>query len=272
MDELAKYNKERWEELAKNNIEFSRPYLDLTPEKAKQVVDKEGILKESDINGKKVLCLAGGGGQQSAAFGLLNADVTVFDLSETQLERDQIAAKHYGLEIKAVQGDMRDLSCFDENEFNIVWHAHSINFVDNAITVFEQVSRIIDNKGYYKMSCSNPFYHGIDDTRKSHKKDEGYLINKPYVDGSRIEEDSPYWDVWQEDGASKQIKAPKEFRHILSTLINGMITQGFIILGTWEEIGTDETAEPGTWEHFKRFCPPYLTFWARYIPNIIKLT
>ena len=41
------------------------------------------------IAGKGVLCLAGGGGQQSAAFALLGAKVTVLDFSETQLERDK---------------------------------------------------------------------------------------------------------------------------------------------------------------------------------------
>ena len=35
-----------------------------------------------------VLCLACGGGQQSVALALLNANVTVFDLSEGQLDRD----------------------------------------------------------------------------------------------------------------------------------------------------------------------------------------
>ena len=39
-----------------------------------------------------VLCLAAGGGQQSVAFALLGANVTVFDLSETQLEHDRLAA------------------------------------------------------------------------------------------------------------------------------------------------------------------------------------
>jgi len=103
MDELAQYNKARWEELAQSNVPYSRPWLDLDESSARTRVDPHGMLK--DVAGKEVLCLAAGGGQQSAAFGLLGARVTVLDLSETQLERDRMAAKHYGLQIQTVQGD-----------------------------------------------------------------------------------------------------------------------------------------------------------------------
>jgi 2-polyprenyl-3-methyl-5-hydroxy-6-metoxy-1,4-benzoquinol methylase len=57
-----------------------------------------------DISGKRVLCLAAGGGQQSAAFGLLGADVTVFDLSDEMLARDQAAASRYGLPLAVTYG------------------------------------------------------------------------------------------------------------------------------------------------------------------------
>ncbi len=78
VDEIARYNKGRWEELAEANIEYSRPFLDLDSEKAREAIDPEGVL--ADVSGLDVLCLASGGGQQSAAFGLLGANVTVLDL------------------------------------------------------------------------------------------------------------------------------------------------------------------------------------------------
>jgi 2-polyprenyl-3-methyl-5-hydroxy-6-metoxy-1,4-benzoquinol methylase len=49
------------------------------------------------VKGKDVLCLASSGGQQSAAFGVLGANVTVFDLSENMLKKDVATAKHYGI-------------------------------------------------------------------------------------------------------------------------------------------------------------------------------
>src|SRR5438876_2531692 len=111
MDEIARYNIDRWEALVRARAVFTRPRLDLTPESARELADPDGGGLGA-IAGKQVLCLAGGGGQQSAAFALLGAQVTVLDLSPAQLERDREAAAHYQLTIKIEQGDMRDLGRF----------------------------------------------------------------------------------------------------------------------------------------------------------------
>src|SRR5215468_8323836 len=102
MDEIKKYNIERWRALAEANALFTRSALDLTPEAARKRIDPEGKL--GNLAGKEILCLASGGGQQSAAFALLGAKVTVFDLSEAQLQRDREAAAHHNLNINTIQG------------------------------------------------------------------------------------------------------------------------------------------------------------------------
>ncbi len=265
MDELARYNQERWDALAKAGIVFSRPTLDLDLASARKAVDPQGIM--GDVSGKDVLCLASGGGQQSVAFGLLGAHVTVFDLSGTQLERDREAADHYGLTIKTVQGDMRDLSGFSPASFDVVWHAHSINFVPDARQVFSEVARLLRPGGLYRIHCANPFVMGIDERDWT---GDAYPLKRPYIDGVELEFDDPYWEVWQEDGTFQRVKGPKEFRHTLSTLINGMVECGFAILGTWEEDSGDTRAEPGTWDHFTSIAPPFLTFWAAFRPDVFR--
>src|SRR5215208_2335729 len=82
-----------------------------------------------DLDGRRVLCLAGGGGRESACFSLLGARVTVFDLSPEQLERDRTAAAHYGKSVETLCGDMRDLSALQGADFDLVWHPYSLNFV-----------------------------------------------------------------------------------------------------------------------------------------------
>ena len=261
MDELARHNKERWEELAQSNIEYSRPALDLDLQSARQMVDPEGMLTE--IAGRDVLCLAGGGGQQSAAFALLGAKVTVLDLSETQLERDRQTAKHYGVTVETVQGDMRDLSRFTEPQFDIIYHAHSLNFVPDARQVFREVARVLRQGGLYRMSCSNPFYHGMEEGNWT---GEGYLLKLPYDDGAEMGYDDPYWEFDAGDGTTRRVQGPREFRHSLNTLVNGLVEQGFVVLGAWEHPSGAGDAEPGRWEHFLTVAPPYLTFWASLAP------
>jgi 2-polyprenyl-3-methyl-5-hydroxy-6-metoxy-1,4-benzoquinol methylase len=75
--------------------------LSLDPFSARHMIDPEGRL--GNVASKDVLCLACGGGQQSIAFALLNANVTVFDLSEGQLNRDREAADRFNVDIKIVQ-------------------------------------------------------------------------------------------------------------------------------------------------------------------------
>ena len=257
MDDLARFNKERWEELAREGIGFSRPMLDLTPTSARALVDPEG--KMGEVAGRDVLCLAGGGGQQSAAFALLDARVTVLDLCETQLERDREAAAHYGVEVTTCQGDMRDLSRFADGAFDLVWHAHSLNFVPDARQVFREVARVLRPGGLYRMTCTNPFIHGVWEKWTG----EGYALQEPYVDGAEVAYDDPCWDFERGDGTRAQVRGPREFRHALSTLVNGILGAGFEVLGAWEDGNGDIEAEPGTWRHFEAVAPPWLIFWAR---------
>ena len=267
MDELARYNHERWEELAKANVLFSRPWLDLSPAKALEKVDPEGMMGE--VHGKDVLCLAGSGGQQSAAFAMMGAKVTVLDFSETQLARDRETATHYNVQIRTIQGDMRDLSCFDEGAFDIVWQAHSLNFVPDARLVFGQVARVLRKGGLYRLHCTNPFVHSLLNPMDPKWDGQGYALNQPYVDGAEVVHEDSCWDFDCGDGTRKRVEGPKEFRHSLSTLLNGLIGQGFVILAGSEEVGGDPQAAPGSWEHFNSIAPPWLLFWACYRPDVL---
>ena len=264
MDETIKFNQERWEELSASNVIFSRPWFDLDHIVARTRVDPENMLTE--IAGKDVLCLASGGGQQSVAFALLGAKVTVFDFSQTQLQRDQEAATHYGVQINTLQGDMRDLSRFTENSFDIVWHAHSLNFVPDAQQVFTGIARVLREGGMYRLSCHNPYMHGV---CEDNWNGQGYLLHLPYVEGEVYYSD-PAWDIDDDDGSSKRVIGPKEFRHTLSTLINGLVKEGFILLKVSERTQQDPEAAPGTWAHLKTVTAPYIAFWLSYQPDIIK--
>ena len=265
MDELARYNKERWEELARENVPYSRPFFDLDERSARTHVDPHGMM--GNIAGKDVLCLAGGGGQQSVALALLGGKVTVLDLTDTQLERDRMAAAHYDVSVVTVQGDMRDLSCFAADAFDIVWQPYSINFVPDARLVFRQVARVLRPDGIYRVAWANPFTQAVDDTAWNGK---AYPLQHPYVDGYDISELFPNWDFETGDGTRKHIRGPREFRHNLSTMLNGLIQLGFVLLGVREETSFEPQPEPGTWEHFKSVAAPYLTIWATYRPYVFQ--
>jgi SAM-dependent methyltransferase len=257
MDEISIVNRERWNALARANVEYTIPFLDFTSEDAWKYVGRHGILK--DLAGKRVLCLASGGGQDSAAFGLLGAEVTVLDLSDVQLERDCQAAAHHGYPVKTYQGDMRDLSRFNEAEFDIVWQTYSINFVPEVEPVIAGVRRVLKPGGFYHLFFANPFVQSVDEGGWD---GQAYPLKGLYQDGEDLSLAFPTWDVTGPDGSLVKMPGPLEFRHRLSTLLNTLASHGFIFLGLWEWMRSDPDPEPGSWAHFTQVAPPYFdTFW-----------
>lgn len=262
MDEVARYNYERWQAMAAAQAVFTRPYLDLTPADARERVDPHGQV--GDVAGQDVLCLAGGGGQQSAAFALLGARVTVMDLSPAQLERDQQAAAHYGYAVTTEAGDMRDLARFADASFDIVCNPYSLNFVPDARAVFNGVARVIRPGGLYFFNCANPFVAGLvgadwDGT--------GYPLTRQYRDGETLTYVNEDW-VFRGDLPAQPIDGPREYKHTLSTLVNGLLDAGFVLQHLLEEpLGCDYTAAPGSTDHLWAVAPPWLDFWARKRAN-----
>jgi SAM-dependent methyltransferase len=257
LDDINKNNRERWNALARANVEYSRPFLEFTREQAAQYVYRHGVLE--NVAGKRVLCLASGGGQDSVAFGLLGADVTVLDLSDVQLERDRQGAEHHGLTVTTIQGDMRDLTIFSTDAFEVVWQVFSINFVPSVEPVFREVARLLEPGGIYFLQFANPFVQSVDDEAWDGK---AYPLKDLYRDGEDLSKQFPHWDVAQPDGSKARLASPHEFRHNLSTVLNALVQNGFILLGLWEWKKGDENAEPGSWAHFTQVAPPWFsTFW-----------
>ena len=258
MDEAARYNRERWTALAAADALYTRPRPGLNLDTARALADPDRMMGE--LRGARVLCLCGGGGKQSAAYGLLGAEVTVADLSPEQLERDRRMADHYGIEVRTVEADMRDLSMFEPASFDIVDHAYSINFVPDCRGVIGGVARVLRRGGRYRLTIANPFGMAV---RETDWNGEGYTIRGPYTDGAKITYDDQEWVYERAPGT--EIPRPVEYRHNLSTVINGLAESGFIIehFSDSLDMHPDPQAEPGTWDHYVAFVPPWLTFLTR---------
>jgi ubiquinone/menaquinone biosynthesis C-methylase UbiE len=257
-DDFINYNRARWNAIAGANILYSRPWLDLTEEMARWRVDILGLL--GDVSDKEVLCLAAGGGQQSVAFTYLGANVTVFDLSDTMLERDRQAADHYNYHFRIEQGDMRDLSRFDDDSFDVVWQAYSINFVPDVRPVFDEVKRVLKDSGIYRIEFRNPLVQEADEERWN---GEGYVIKERYQDGEMVFGDNNLWPVENAAGNVQQIEGPREWNHTFKTVLNNLAGRGFIFLGLHEDTGIEENPEPGSWGHFMSVIPPWIEYWWR---------
>jgi len=249
---ISDYNKKRWSALAASDSLFTRPVLDLTVDSARRTLDRHDQLPP--LQGEQVLCLAGGGGKQSAAFALLGADVTVVDLCEEQLEADRVAARNYGTGVRTLLADMRDLSALATSSFGVVFQPYSINFVPDPVHVFSQVQRVLRTGGTYQLSAANPTALGL--SPRDHLDGHYPLRHSYYEPGPVLGHDEP-WVFPRADSRSSSVPPPQEFRHTLSTIINGLIASGFSVRHISEHQATGPPGLPGTWEHFTRQIPPW---------------
>jgi len=252
-------NKKWWEKMVKEECGFTKPWLDLDINVLKKVAN--GKIKNpsepirdiypltllSNINRKNILCLASGGGQQSAIFGVLGGNVTVIDISEEQLKGDKKAAEHYGYKVKTIQGDISSLSMLKSNLFDIVYQAVSMGYIPDVKKVYSEVFRVLKKGGVYRADAHNPISWAIDENSWDGK---GYRISDLY--SLKAKKRSKTENVF-------------EFRHYLSEVFNGLIDCGFIIerveelpSGHWQE-----NSKPGSWGHSLLYSAGYFAILAR---------
>lgn len=179
------------------------------------------------LEGKKVLCLAGGGGQQGPILAAAGADVAVFDNSKVQLEKDAFVAKRDGLTIKTIQGNMQDLSAFADESFDCIVHPWSNGYIDDVRTVWKECARVLKRNGLLLAGFGNP----ISCIFNVGKFEKGIL---------QVENTIPYADIDHMDDPETRAIVEADgylWSHTLEDQIQGQIEAGFAIIGFYEDIG-----------------------------------
>jgi SAM-dependent methyltransferase len=179
------------------------------------------------IAGKKVLCLASGGGQQGPLFAAMGADVTVFDNSPEQLAQDQFVATREGLTIHTIQGDMRDLRCFADATFDLVFHPVSNVFVDDVRSVWKEAYRVLKSGGVLVAGYCNPILYIFDLNLWDNTKELKVKYKIPYSDLASLPK--------EERDARIQKGEVLEWGHSLADQIGGQTAAGFVIADFFED-------------------------------------
>ena len=160
---LIDHNRAAWDRQASEVREWSRPVESSTIAAAREGRWQVHLTPRAlpldwlgDVRGRRVLCLASGGGQQAPVLAAAGADVTVFDLSDGQLEQDRRVAARDGLRLRTVQGDMRDLHVFANDSFDVVFHPISNLYVPDVRPVWTECRRVLARDGMLMASFYNP--------------------------------------------------------------------------------------------------------------------
>jgi SAM-dependent methyltransferase len=184
------------------------------------------------VRGKRILCLASGGGQQAPVLAAAGATVTSFDNSDEQLAQDQLVALREGLDIELQRGDMADLSCFEDGAFDLIFHPVSNVFAQDIRTVWRESYRVLAGAGRLLAGFMNPDFYLFD--HDAIEAGEAPVVrNKlPYSDIDSLSSDRL--------NEKRELRLPFEFSHSLDEQIAGQLDAGFLIAGFYEDRWSDE--------------------------------
>ena len=139
---------------------------------------------------------------------------------------DRLVADRENLEIKTVEGDMRDLSCFDSSSFDLIFHPCSNCFVPDIRPVWNEAYRVLRPGGRLLSGFTNPARYLFDeDLLEKGEMKVAYKI--PFSDLTSISEELKQ--------RYKDDHEPHCFGHTLRDQIAGQIEAGFAITGFFED-------------------------------------
>jgi SAM-dependent methyltransferase len=174
-----------------------------------------------------VLCLASGGGQQGPLLAAAGALVTVFDNSPRQLDQDRFVAGRDGLGIETIEGDMADLSVFEDATFDLIVHPCSNCFVPVLRPVWRECFRVLRPGGILLAGFTNPVRYLFDDERLGN----GSLAVRHAIPYSDLTDLS---DLERKRLVLEEV-SPLEFAHTLADQIGGQLDAGFLLTGLYED-------------------------------------
>lgn len=181
-----------------------------------------------NLSEMRILCLASGGGQQGPLLAAAGADVTVFDNSPAQLAHDRLVADREGLLLRTVEGDMRDLTAFEDGAFDLVFHPVSNNFVPQVLPVWQEAFRVLSPGGALLAGFGSPvmYLFDFDEIVAQQRLEVRYRL--PYSDLEHLSAEQ--LEQLRREGR------PLEFSHSLEDQIGGQLQAGFLIAGFYEDI------------------------------------
>ena len=180
----------------------------------------------AELKGLRILCLASGGGQQGPTLAAAGARVTVLDNSPAQLAQDAAVAEREGLELETFEGDMADLSRFEDESFDLVFHPVSNCFAPSVRPVWREAFRVLRRGGLLLAGFNNPsmFIFDLEDERQ-HRLEVKYRL--PYSDVESLND--------EERARVLASGRPLEFGHTLEDQLGGQLDAGFHLTALYED-------------------------------------
>lgn len=239
MSRTAKINAKRWNVWSREEWRWTQPvshieYLTAEGGKQELLLTPDKFVPEEwlgEIRDKKILGLASGGGQQGPIFVANGAEVTIFDLSEAQLETEKKVAirEKYLDRIKIVQGDMSEPLPFEDESFDMIFHPVSNTYIETLDLTWQECYRILKPNGRLLTGFTNPHVYLFNDEEKIENIRITYAL--PY---------NPLTDLAADELESVGKREGLQFSHTLESQIRGQLKAGFLLKDFYEDYARTE--------------------------------
>lgn len=244
------HNREAWDELARQQVPLARPAGEKEFAKPQFIINPFGWV-DFEVRGRKVLCLAAGGGKHSVLFAAAGAETTVVDISPAMLDLDRKLAAERGFQINVVEASMDQLTPLPDAYFDLVVQPVSTCYVPNVAAVYREVARVTAPGGLYISQHKQP----LNLQASLRASPLGYALLEPYYRSGPLPP-VPTGSALRESGTL-------EFMHRWDELLGGLCRAGFVIEDTFEPKHGDSSAAPGSFGHRCWFIPPYFAVKSR---------
>jgi SAM-dependent methyltransferase len=135
-----------------------------------------------------------------------------------------MVARRDGLRLVTVEGDMRDLSSFEDGSFDLVFHPVSNCFCPEVRPVWREAFRVLRPGGVLLAGFNNPAIYLFDDPLAV----QGEFVVRYHLpfDARQLTEEERYHEFGED--------SPLEFSHSLEDQIGGQLEAGFVLTGFYE--------------------------------------
>ena len=171
------------------------------------------------LQGKKVLGLASGGGQQMPIFAALGAECTVLDYSERQLASERMVAMREGYTIRIIQADMTKPLPFEDEAFDLIFNPVSNCYVQEVRPIWRECYRILCRGGILMAGMDNG-------------------INYIFDEEEQMLQNTLPFDPLKNPEQMRQLRESDsgvQFSHTLEELLGGQLQAGFCLTALYED-------------------------------------
>ncbi len=247
-------NRTAWDERVRRRAAHTTPVTRADLENPYALIDDLGWLG-GNVRGRRVLCLAAGGGRHGVLFAAAGAEVTVVDLSPAMLEIDREQAATFGLKVRTVEASMDDLAQMGDGAFDLVIQPVSTCYVSDLRMVYREVARVTAADGVYVSQHKQP--GTLQAALQPLPGGSGYLVTERY------DRTGPLPEVLTE--CQHRELGTLEYLHRWQDLLGELCRSGFVIEDLVEPAHANPAAAPGSFGHRACFLPPFVTVKARRV-------